>query len=120
MNKLFDGVSVVGIVVPGETYIFSENASPGGDPGPISYLYVIRKDEEILQALEMEYCTVLADMYEVKKFLGIRRLKEDCYEFRTRCFEKELEEEQDCCLFLHRVRTFKERLEEVNTLYLAI
>ena len=118
MNKLFDSVPVAGIVVPGETYLFSENASPGGDPGPISYLYAIRKDEEILHALEMEYCTVLADMFEVKKFVGMRRLTEDCYEFRTRCFEKEIEEEQDCCLYLHRLRTFQERFAEVNTLRL--
>ena len=115
MNELFDRLSVVGIVVPGETYIFSEMANRGGDPGPISYLYVIRKDEEILPALEMEYCTVLADMFEIRRFLGMRKLTDDCYEFRTRCFEKEAKEEQDCCQYLHRVRTFKERLEEVNT-----
>ena len=118
MNKLFDCVSIVGIVVPGETYIFSEQASPGWDPGPISFLYVIQKDEEILQALEMEFCTVLADMYEVRKFKGIRKRSGDCYEFRCRCFERELKQEEDCCLYLHRVRTFKERLEEVNTLFL--
>jgi hypothetical protein len=118
MNKLFDCVSVVGIVVPGEIYIFSEKASPGWDPGPINYLYVIQKDEEVLPALEMEFCTVLAGIYEVKKFLGMRRLTDDCYEFRTRCLEREVQEEEDCCLYLHRLRTFKERFDEVNTLYI--
>jgi hypothetical protein len=118
MNKLFDGVSVVGIVVPGETYIFSEKASPGWDPGPISFLYLIRKDEEVLTALEMELCTVLAEMYEVKKFLGMRRRTKDCYEFRCRCFEKELEQVENVCLYLHRVKTFEERLEEVKALFL--
>jgi hypothetical protein len=120
MNKLFDGVSVVGIVVPGEAYIFSEKASPAWDPGPISYLYVIKKDEEILPALEMEFCTVLAEMFEIRKFSGMRRVTDDCYEFRTRCFEREVKEEQDCCLYLHRLRTFKERFEQVNTIYVSL
>jgi hypothetical protein len=118
MNKLFDCVSVVGIVVPGEIYIFSEKASPGWDPGPINYLYVIQKDEEVLPALEMEFCTVLAEVYEVKKFLGMRRLTDDCYEFTTRCLEKQLEQVENVCLYLHRVKTFEERLEEVKALFL--
>jgi hypothetical protein len=120
MNKLFDGIVVTGIVIPGETYIFSESASPAYDPGPLNLLYVIRKDEEILQAVEMEFCTVLTEMYDLRKFLGIRRLSDDCYEFRCRCFEKQLKQLENVCLYLHRVRTFKERLEEVKTQYLPI
>jgi hypothetical protein len=120
MNKLFDGIVVTGIVIPGETYIFSENASPGHDPGPLRFLYVIRRDEEILQAVEMEFCIVLAEMYELRKFLGIRRLSGDCYELRCRCFERQLKQVENVRLYLHRVRTFKERLEEVNTQYLHV
>ena len=120
MNKLFDGVVVTGIVIPGETYIFSESASPEYDPGPLNLLYVIRKDEEILQAVEMEFCVVLTDMYELRKFSGIRRLSADCYELRCSCFEKQLKQVETVRLYLHRVRTFKERLKEVNTQYLHV
>ncbi|HEV2479739.1 MAG TPA: hypothetical protein VGS79_08735 [Puia sp.] len=46
---------------------------------------MITRDEDILPALELELCMILADCYELREFVRCAEVIDDCYEFRFRC-----------------------------------
>jgi hypothetical protein len=118
MNKIFEGVSVAGIIKRGHAYIFDDCVNRGYDAGPIEYLYVIREEEEILPALDMEYFIFMAEFCEITQFIGIRKIDEDCHEFELLGYNKgELEEEVKFTFYLHRLKTFEEHLSEVKDLF---
>lgn len=117
MNKIFDGVSVAGIIKPGNIYIFCDNQDRGADPEPIEYLYVIKDDKEILQALDMELCIVMARHFEPIKFLRTRKVNKDCHEFSVLCYEKDSKEEVKYTLYLHRIQSFEEALTQVENIF---
>ena len=117
MKKLFEGVSLKGIVKPGEAYIFNEHQSTGYEPEPIDILYLIRSEDDLIQALEMELIIVLSDLYEIRKFLGFQKVTEDCYRFKALCYQKEDRKQVEYRIYLHRIKSFNERLARVKELW---
>jgi hypothetical protein len=109
MNKAFDGVSISGVAKSGQAYIWSDHADRDRFPDPIRYLYAMRTDDEILLAIELEM-TLLDDIHEVRKFLGHRRISDDCYQFNLICYDKEDDREIEFSLYLHRLMSFQEKL----------
>ena len=107
MHKSFEGISLSGIVKPGEIYIFCDNRDKGWQPEPLNLLYTIRSDAEILPALDMEM-KVLADIYLFKKYLGFQKISEDCHEFRMLCNDDEGIKTK-FSLYLHRIFSFEEK-----------
>ncbi len=119
MNSKFDGVSTAGIIKPGDLYIIYEQADRGWDPGPIEFIYAIRKDEDILAALDMELSIVMAEYYELKRFVGVTKISDDCHEFRMFIHDKEDDKDREWSLYLHRITPFEEKLEETKKRFLA-
>ncbi|MDO6431542.1 hypothetical protein Q4E93_13135 [Flavitalea sp. BT771] len=117
MNKIFDGVSVAGLINPGHLYILDASGNREGFPKSIAYMYCIREEKEILPALDMEFSIILAEEYELKKFLGIRKISNDCYVFEVLCYEKQLKEKFKRLLYLHRIQSFEEYLAKMKKLY---
>lgn len=111
MNKAFDGVSLSGVAKPGQAYIWADDPNRDRYPDPIRYLYAMRTDEEILQAIELEMI-LLDDIHEVRKFLGHRRISDDCYQFNLICYDKEDDCEIIFSLYLHRLTSFQEKLKD--------
>jgi len=120
MNEVIKTIPTSGIVSPGEVYIFDERPDRAHSPDPIKYLYVIKREEEILPALEMEFCIVLAGEYELRQFLGWRKISADCQECKLICYDKVEETEVDYFLYLHRIMTFEEKLARVKELFLGM
>jgi hypothetical protein len=118
MNSKFEGVSTAGIINPGDLYIIFEEPNRGGDPGPIDFIYAIRKDEDILPALDMEMCMMMAESYELIRFEGVTRISSDCHEFKMFVYDKEDDEEREWSLYLHRIVTFEEKLQAAKELFL--
>jgi hypothetical protein len=117
MGKAIDMACFTGIIKPGDIFILCEEADPGADAGPIEYMYSIRSIEEIAPAVEMVMEIILAEMYEYKHFLGVR--KKDCqiYEILLMCYDKAGEEEINYSLYLHKIQTFEENLRDVKQLF---
>lgn len=109
MNELFKHVDVTGIIKPGENYYLMSDS----EPDCIDHLYLISRDEDILRALEMEMCVVLAEAYTVLRFDRLVRISDACYEFRMLCYEVDYEKEVEFSMYLHRAVTFEEELEQV-------
>ena len=117
MKKLFEVIPLKGIVKPGEAYIFQDYQSAMFEPRPIAWMYLIRTDDDLLQALEMELLIVRSDLYETIEFLGFREVAEDCYEFKVLCYEKEEKKHLKYCIYLHRIKSFNEGLAVVKELW---
>lgn len=117
MHKIFRGVSTKGIVEPGHVYILCDCEDRGWPPEPIEYLYVIKEEREILLALDMELCIVMAESYEAREFLGIRKVNDDCHEFNMLCYEKDSGEEVKYTLYLQRIQSFEESLAQVKDIF---
>jgi hypothetical protein len=108
MHKSFEGVSVSGIVKPGEIYIFCDNLERGWQPEPLDFLYTIRSEAEILPALDMEM-KILSDTYVLKKYLRFKKISDDCHEFRMLCYDEE-GIKVFFSLYLQRIFSFEEKL----------
>jgi len=117
MNKIFDEVSVAGIVSPGDIYIFCDDQERGSAPGPLEYLYIIRNEKEILRALDMELCIVMAEYFEPIKFLGVRKVNASCHEFNMLCYDRKSNEELKYTLYLQRIQSFEESLIQVKKIF---
>lgn len=115
MNKLFEKAQVAGIIAPGECYILNDDSD--GCRLELSILYLIRRDEDILPAIEMETCIVMEPYQDLLEFLGWERISEITYAFRMRCYFKEEAEVGEYTLYLHRVKEFVEELEEMKELF---
>ena len=109
MNELFKNVNVSGIIKPGENYYMTSNS----EPDMVDHVYLISRDKDILRALEMEMCVVLAGMYTVLRFDRLARISETCYEFCMLCYDVEGRKEEHFSMYLHRAVTFEEELAEV-------
>lgn len=117
MNELFKDIEVAGIVKPGSVYFFFEHSSRGQEIGPIEYACPIVSDCEILPAIEMVMCIMLAESYELRRFLGWRKLSDDCYKFSMLCYEFGEEREIEYYMYMHRLLTFEERLRCTKELW---
>lgn len=73
MNKALIGVSITGIIEPGQLYILGENRDRGWNPEPLDCLFCIREDKEILEALDMDYSIILAETCELKNSSDLKR-----------------------------------------------
>lgn len=113
MRQLFAGVSVAGILLPGEAYILVEERNEGMEPGSINSLYLIRTDNELLEALEFEYGTFYSEIFQLRKFLGWKKITADCCEFRSLCYDVEDRRNRVNKLYLHRIKSFKESKREL-------
>ena len=117
MNKALIGVSITGIIEPGQLYILGENRDRGWNPQPIDCLFCIREDKEILEALDMDYSIILAEKCELKKYLGFKKINRNCYEFKLLVYEKDEGEEVRHSVYLHRILTFSEFLANTRKLF---
>jgi len=107
MNKVFNNVSIEGIVEPGQLYIFDGCRDRGYSPEPIECLFCVKEDKEILLALDMEYSIVLAETCQLMEFLGFRKVNRNCHEFKLLVYEKDTGENIKRTLYLHRILPFK-------------
>ena len=117
MNSLLKDVSVSGIINQGHVYILEEFLSRDCELGPIGYLFILTQEEQILPALDMTMCTILAETYELKQFLGCFKISENCYEFKMFCMDKGDDIEVEYSLYLHRLMTFEEKLAWVKAIF---
>jgi hypothetical protein len=115
MQNLLEGISVEGIIKPGEIYVFTESEDRLDEIEGPDISYTIRSDDELMAALEMEVFTVLPDWYDIKEFIGWERISEDCYRFRFSCDPNEQSRKKIHSLYLHRMIRVSERLEWVKS-----
>jgi hypothetical protein len=120
MHTAFQTLSVAGVIEPGQVYILSCESHRGLPADSIESTYTIRSEHEILEALDMEMNIVLADWIELRKFLSIQKVCDDCHEFRLLCYDKESEHRIVFSLYLHRIRSFTEELYRISELFLDI
>jgi hypothetical protein len=116
MNHLLKEISVAGIIKPGEIYVINETPDRGWDGRPIEYLYTITCAEEIRPALEMEMA-ILAECYEIRRFLGQVNMSNDCHRFILLCSEKSKNREIEYSFYLHRLWSFQQKLASVKEIY---
>jgi hypothetical protein len=110
MHPVLASIPVTGIILSGHFYVFCAEKDPGWDPGPIDQLYVITREEDILPALELELCMILAECYELRQFIRCAEILDGCHEFRFHCWDKAANKEIGYSLFLHRLPTLAEKL----------
>jgi hypothetical protein len=110
MHSALKDVTVTGIIKPGDVYIFHTDSENTAQIDQLNYMYVIMRDEQILPALEMETCLVIAEDYELKQFLGIHKISRDCYEFKILAYNKPERQDEERCYYLHGVQSFEEKL----------
>src|ERR1700753_4060584 len=111
MDKIFDEVTIDGIVKPGQIYITSPY-DRGFPPKEASAIYAITSDEEALIALDIDLRYRCGNDDEPICYLGMEVVSEDSYLFKIKCKEKEGGDESVVYLYLHRLMTVKE--EQVN------
>jgi hypothetical protein len=116
MNKLFKEARVAGIIEPGHCYYLSPDSSREGDM-PMDQVYLIRRDEDIIPAIDMETCIVMECYQELLEFLGWERVSDISFVFRMRCYFKEEKEVGEYVLYIHRLKEFAEELEEMKELF---
>ena len=117
MNKIFNDVSVAGILAPGQLYVLSEAPRDSLYPEPIEELFIIKNETEILIALDRIFGQMFADEYELVEFLGIRKVSDDCHEFKILGCLKKSEKNIMLSRYLNRVRSFEEFESEIERYY---
>jgi hypothetical protein len=118
MHPALEGVSVAGLIKPGQVYILVEQSNSGFPAESIDSTYIVRTEREILEALDMQMSIVLADWYELRRFVGIRKICDDCHEFRMICYDMDMKERTIFSFYLHRLRSFSEELKRARELFL--
>jgi len=108
MKTLFKNVSLTGVIRPGEVYTFTEDDDRGCGIDCLEYMYIIRSDDEIAPALDMEMFTILNDFYNFTTFLGHEKLSDDCHRFRVKAIPKSERKHIVYCFYLQRIMTFPE------------
>ena len=111
MNAILASIPVTGIIRPGQAYILNSCDDHGMDHGPIDTMYIIARDEDIISALELEWCLVLPEMFQLTAFVRCAEVAEDVYEFRFRCIHVAYNMEIGYSLYLHRIMTFQEQVK---------
>jgi hypothetical protein len=117
MYDLFTGLSLRGLIRPGESYILSEAMDIGRNPRLIEWLYLITTQEELMYALEMELCVVLHDTYAPKKFLRTSTIGRDCWQFLFLCHSIDGQPEIEYSIHLHRLKSFREGQKQIRYLF---
>jgi hypothetical protein len=108
MATLFEGVSISGIVKPGQVYMLFD-ATCGDVDGEIDLIYLIRSERELADTLKMEWEIVLGSMYRYRKLVKVEKVEEDRHAFRMLIGEDEQSLIQHC-LYLHRIKPYAEML----------
>jgi hypothetical protein len=116
MHPNLNGITTEGLIRPDETYIITEFEERGHLVDPLDIMYIIKSEDEIVPALEMQMFIILKSFYDFKAYLGCEKMSDDCYAFKMQCVDKADEEDCICYLYLHRLTTFKERLQNLNQL----
>ena len=117
MNKnVFADLSVAGFLREGETYYLSEWTDNQG-PDPIEYLYVIRTEEELGKAVIMEFTLLASKDWEIRKFVGVRKIKDDSYEFISLMYDIDRDCEFERSIYLYRLMSFEEKRKDMMELY---
>jgi hypothetical protein len=93
---------------PGDIYILDERESRCYDPGPIEYMITVRSVDEIMPAIKLHFYIV---EYELRAFIGCAKLSDYSYELKMLSYDPD-EGVKKYSLFLHRIKTFNEILEE--------
>jgi hypothetical protein len=117
MHRTLQGISTSGIITPGEIYVLIECESGSYGLDSLEFLYVITSEEEILTAIEMEICIVMAEDYTLKAFLGISKISADCHQFKMSCYYKPDRRRVEYSFYLHRITTFKENLLRIKEFF---
>jgi len=119
MHTVFQSLSLAGVIEPGQVYILCESHI-GFPAEPIESTFTIRSEHEIREALDIQLNIVLAEWIELRKFHSIKKVCNDCHEFRMLCYDKESKRRIVFSLYLHRLRSFAEELNRVRELFLDI
>jgi len=117
MRNLLDGISLKGIIKPGEIYVITESDDRLAEIEGPGLSYTIRSEEELRAALEMEVYTILPGIHDIKEFIGWEWLSDDCCQFRMTCVPDEWTEDNEYSLYLHRMMHFSEGLEWVKRVF---
>lgn len=117
MHKIFEDVSVTGIIMPGHLYIIEECSNRGFPADLIDYLYLISEEKHIMRAMDMEFKIICEDEYELVKFLGIRKRNQNCHEFKVLCCSIKEKKKITKSMYLHRIESFEERLIRTNKIF---
>lgn len=110
MNHILDPIVEAHIFDPGDIYVFLSYEDPGYDPGPLEFMYFIRREDDIMPALELEAEHYM--WYKIKEYLSCTRVSESCFEFRMRCFDPEEDDDIIYSLYLHRIKTLQDAVRE--------
>jgi hypothetical protein len=117
MGTLFKGVSISGIVEPGQFYLlFGDDC--GNVEGEVDLMYFIRSEDDLIQTLEMEMEIVLASMFPRRKFKGVKKLTDDRHEIRILCHDRD-KRKQFQNLYLHRLKPYGEMLVMMREIFLS-
>jgi len=108
--KLFEGV-----IVPGEIYLLLSEAHCHSDAGPVEDLFTIRTTEDIVAAIE-GVDLIIAERFEYRELLEVRRFDNDRCVLRLWCYDKKRKRKQNrpFYLFLYRIPGTGEMLNQVN------
>jgi hypothetical protein len=117
MKITIDTASFQGVIKPGEIFILSGQGDGWSDLRPLEELYWIRSAEEIAGAIEMEIGIYLAELYEFRKFNGVRKISDSCYELELLCYDRQEVKDELYRLFLHRIDSFGEMLVKAKELF---
>ena len=85
-------------------------------PGP-DVTYMIRTDEELVAALEMEVYKVLPTWYKLEGFIGLEWISDDYLQFRLACKPDNFYRNEVYSIYLHRMLNVSQRLEWVELHY---
>jgi hypothetical protein len=116
MDTLFEGVSLAGIVEPGQFYMLFDSDC-GSVEGEIELMYFIRSEDELLETLRMEREIVLPALYTGIEFLGVRQVTKDRHLFSIFCIN-ENDREVRRYLFLQRLKPYDEMLVHIKEVFL--
>lgn len=115
-EEAFANLSVTGLLRKGEIYLLSEWGENHAQE-PIKLLYVIRTEEELRQAVIMQFKIMHYACCEVRKFLRVQKINDDSYEFVSLLYEIDHDEEYERSIFLYRLMSFKEKRADIMDLY---
>lgn len=115
MKPVFKDLSFADIFEPGQCYLLIEESSRDADLVPLEHIYVIQKEEQIVEALEIEMNIILLAMaYEVLAFAGVKRKTKDCHEFKMFCYDRKKQKTCYYRLYLQRLRSVEEEREKAE------
>src|ERR1700722_17184411 len=107
-EEAFANLSVTGLLRKGKIYLLSE-WEENHAPEPSELLYAIRTEEELRQAVIMQFKIMHYADCEVRKFLRVQKIKDDSYQFVSLLYEIDHDVEYERSIFLYRLMSFEEK-----------